>query len=321
MTRRHTFLKVGLVAAATTALALAVTVPVSAHTGLLFTVSSPDGSTSTFASISTANAAVTPIGGALPGASGVEIFGETAYAVLDDGQFVTWDHNTGALLTSVPLTISDEFELDSVYGLDTTTDGTVLAYASVSYLNDEEVVVEEQWVSSIDVATGAITPLVEVTDVNPYLDSIATNPVTGITYSFIDENDGLPQYVTLDLAAGTHSERVELPGIADALGGGYFGGADFDPSGTLWFYYFSVGADASSAVLASTTGEFGAASGAVVSGPIENIDSVNLAYDPYVAAAPALANTGVDASALGLGALALFGAGAIALLVVRRRTV
>jgi LPXTG-motif cell wall-anchored protein len=274
MTRRHSFLKVGLVAAATTALALTVTVPVSAHTGSLFTVAASGDTTETFASISSTNAAVSPIGGAIPGAGGVEIFNETAYAIFEDGHLVTWDHNTGAILTSVPLSI-EGYDSFGVFALDTTTDGTLLTYARVTYTEDDALITEE-WVASLDPATGVLTPRVEVTDVDPFLDSLATNPVTGVTYSFVDIDDGVPQYVTIDLAAAS--------------------------------------------VLASSTGEFGASAGAVAVGTVSDVSTVNLAYDPFVAAAPALADTGVDASAVALGALALLGAGAVALLVVRRRT-
>lgn len=317
MSPRRTFLKVGLASAAAAALAVAVAVPVSAHTGALFTVEYND--TYTFATISGSDASVAPIGAPLPtSVDGIEIFDEVGYALVD-GSIATWDHTTGVLGTPVALVAAPGYTLFSLGSeLDATNDGTLLTYALL--LADETGdILTVPWVVSIDPTTGVVTPEVDVTAVTPYTDAIATHPVTGVTYAFIDTNNG-PEYATLDLETGTLGARTALTGIAAALGAfGYFGGADFDASGTLWFYYY--GDDET--ILASTTGEFGPGVGAVSSGAVSNAASINLATDPggaAPAAAPALPATGIEIGGALALVVGLLGAGTLALITVRRRT-
>lgn len=320
MSRSQTFLKLGLVAAATTALALAATAPVSAHTGSLFTFVQD----SQFATVGAADASLTPLGPVQSfGTSGLDILGDTAYALnarySTTNTLYTWNHSTGEVISSTELTDAPGYNFNSgVWGLDVKSDGTILAFAEQMTGNDDYGV----WVVSIS-TDGVVTPRVELNDLafsGLAMNAIATDPTDGATYVFLYNSDGSPQYVSVDLTLGTHSALVALAATRTALGDGSIAGADFDPSGTLWFYYGAFDADT---VLASSTGEFGASMGAVVSGSAGTAEAANLAYDPAAAvipAAPQLPSTGVDAAALVMGAIALFGAGAIALLILRRRT-
>lgn len=294
--------------------------PVGAHTGSLFTVTD-EGS---FATISGADASVAPLSPSNLGdysVNGIEIFNEVGYVLLtqsDDTDtnylVATWDHSTGALGTPVQLVGELDVTLNSVYGLDTTNDGTLLAFADVTVL-EGEFPINYTWVVSIDPATGLVTGLVDITGATPYEDSLATDPTTGITYAFVDEDLGLPQYLQLDLAAGTFTGPTDLDEIQATLGDGYIYGADFDTAGTLWFYY--NGFDEDNDGLSYTTGPFSeTVEGVFVGEPNVSVNEVNLAYDPYVA--PQLAATGLPLLPLALAGAGLLGLGGLAFASRRR---
>lgn len=323
MSRSKNLLKLGLVAVATTALALSATVSVSAHTGSLFTVvDGPDGGSS-FATVSGTDASLTAFGEIFDvTVRGIEISGEDGYALLDTEipSIVPWNHTSGAFGTPVDLTAIDGFSIfGDVRELDTTADGTILAFAMLQS-DAGGGILTVQWVVSIDPATGVVTPEVSLFDTGQHFDSLAT--FGGTTYAFVTQ--GEPRFITLDLGTGAHGALSSLTGITSALGVGEFaGGADFDTNGTLWFFYNTIEAR----LLASTTGAFGPTVGAVVSGALsDSAQTFNLAYDvgdaPIAgpAAAPVLPHTGVDAFALAGGAVALFAAGLVVLFIVRRRT-
>ena len=258
-------------------------------------------------------------------ALGLEIVDETGYVLLGEsgdapgptlGWIATWDHTTGVTGALVPIVSGVGVTLQDLYALDATPDGTLIAYAAVSVL-DVEFPVDYEWIVSIDPTTGALAKLVDITGATSYVDSISTDPTTGVTYVWVDEDDGLPQYIVADLDAGTYGPTIDMVGVNDDLGGGFMYGADFDTSGTLWFYYPS-----DTNVLASLTGSPSASVGAVSSGIYAGtVSDINLAYDPYVAPKAVLAETGSPVAGILAGGLALLGAGVLVHAVSRRRAV
>ena len=344
LSRTSTRIAVGALIA--TGFAVAVASPISAHTGELFTVTfTVDGTPadSRFATISGTDASLTALAGGPSAArysSGVEIADEVAYAILgveddDDDeeppQLLVWDHNTGAVIstTDITLDLAGAFLLDA-YALDTSPSGTLLAFGDLQ-IGNGEFPTFSSWVLEIDPTTGIATPVVDLAGLEPgqiidlrlYLDSIATNPVTGETYIFYDYNQDEQFAALLNLTAGSYGPEITLTQIVDDLNLGYFGGADFDTAGTLWFLYQADGEvdGPGFSGLASATGAITPELSAVSSGAASA--SQNLAYDPYVAPAPVLAATGTEVSAVGVTrsavALAALG-GALLFMSTRRRS-
>ena len=345
MRARKAFTHVGLAIAGAAVLSVAVVAPAGAHTDSLFTaVYLPDGNINTgqFATISKTDASLTPFGADVPADvrfNAIEIYDETGYAVgTQDGVYpviVTWDHSTGTTGTPIVVHMPQEGTVYRIWGLDTVVngdlpDGTLLVRAEVR--DDEDNA--SQWVGSVDPVTGVFTPLVELSGqgVPLYVDSLATDPTTGITYALADESDGMPQFLTLDLVAGTWTGPIDLTEIAESLGEGFMWGTDFDASGSLWFYYNVFETDADP--LARTVGAFGADVSAVSSGLIPFADGTTLlvgalTVDPAGTtppadpepAAPTLPATGTSADVGMLGAVVLLVFGTIAVVIARRRSV
>jgi hypothetical protein len=233
----------------------------------------------------------------------------------------TWDHNTGTISTPVPITQAiAEFPTKYVYAADTLADGTLIAFLTLAGEGGDL-----EYVVSIDPSTGVATELVDLTGVSDFLDSLATDPTTGTTYAFVDENDGMPQYLVLDLVGGTYSGPTDLTGFNSAFGDGFVNGADFDSAGTLWFYYRVLGESDSVeyTLLAASSGAFSAVVGAdfVGGGAVSTgLDTVNLTIGPAVMK-PALAATGLDIAGVATGAAVMLAAGLGVLLVTRRRAI
>ncbi|MGX5682390.1 hypothetical protein [Schumannella luteola] len=296
--------------------------PVGAHTGSLFTID--DETTTNFATISGTDASVASFGPAIPdnySVEGIEIFNEVGYVLLseeidDDTEvtyIATWDHSTGALGTLVELVGGVNVSVNEVYGLDTTNDGTILAFAEVTVI-EGEFPIDHEWVVSINPTTGEVTEVVDITGVTPYKDSLATDPTTGITYAFVDTDDGMPQFLQLDLVAGTYTGPTDLDELQATVGPGYVYGADFDTAGTLWFYYSGFEGNGG---LSYTTGPFSeTVEGVTVGDPSVDVDEINLAYDPYVA--PQLAATGLPLLPLAVAGAGLLGLGGLAFASRRR---
>lgn len=220
----------------------------------------------------------------------------------------TWNISTGAVLTAVPLT--SDIDLEDVYALDTRLDGVLIAYA---YFDDDEA---DQWIVSINHVTGAVTRLVDLSDIDDgrLFEGLATNPVDGITYALADYDNGIPAASPVNFATATVGDSVSYPEIADSLGSGWFSEGDFDASGVLWFTYsggvsrtdapFEVGVDA------TELGE-----------PDIRSKAITIGSGTAPAAAPELADTGaaVDAVPMAAAGLALFALGGV-LMVARRRS-
>lgn len=328
---RRAAARLTLAGIAAVALSAAVALPATGHTGHLFTALIPaDSSNGQFGTIDPVTGVISSVGSPQASAlQGIEIVAETGYAITatsGDGPttyaIATWDHTTGVITGSVPIALPVAGFVDSVEGLDSLPDGTLIAYLYAD-IESGEFDVPEIWVVSINPATGMTTFLVEITaldDEEFYTDSLATDPTTGITYGFIDYDDGDPLVITLDLVGGTYSGPVLLSGLQNEFGDGYVGGADYDTAGTLWFYYVIFGGEEEDNVdvLASTSGPIDelTVSETVSAELTQNAHLQNLAYDPYV---PQLAATGFPVLAVGVGAAALLGAGAIAMFSRRRR--
>ncbi len=304
------------VAVVALALTVSTSLPAGAHSGLLYTVTGGDvpPADARFATLDPSTSALTPLaGGPSPTtyASGIEISSEGGFAVVSDfnssegPRLVSWNHDTGATGASLPITLDIPETIVHVFALDTSPSGALLAFAALRI--GGEFGTEEIWVVEIDPATGAATRLIDLTPLDEaasqnsdevFFDSIATHPISGATYMFLDYDDGDPMASLLDLEAGTYSEPYRLSGIDDSLGNGWVSGADFDPAGTLWFLYPQTG----DVTLASTTGDFSEAVGAVSSGSALGSNPINLTYDP--AAPPQLADTGAEVPALVIAAIA-----------------
>ena len=324
MTARMTVLsRLGAGAATIAVFGLLGIAPAGAAAGdTLYTVVAPKTGPYSVSTINPDTLVATPLGAAADvnlSVESVELFGDTGYALgrelteTDDviEVVMTFDHNTGAILTVVPL---DEAFIEAGFkqlrGLDTLADGTLIAVAQFDGVNSPSFVV------SINPATGLLTELVDVTGAADFFDSVATDPTTGITYVFVDEDNGDPEFLVVDLDAGTYTGPATLTGIQDSFGDGFVSGADFNSAGSLWFYYRSDGL-----LLAATSGPFSAtvgadfAGGGLVSGDIAD---QALAVGPPVAV-PALAATGVNIVAIGAGAAALLAAGMLGMVIARRR--
>ena len=172
------------------ALSVAAAVPATSHTGFLFTVSEIANPLRQIGTINASTALISPLESTASGLfTGIEIVGETGYASYaannDTAPFAiaTWDHTTGALISSVPVVLDVPGDVLNLQGLDSLPDGTLLAYVWAD-IQHGEFWETEYWVASIDPGTGMATLLVEITDLatgNLYTDSLATDPTTGAT--------------------------------------------------------------------------------------------------------------------------------------------
>jgi hypothetical protein len=314
------------------ALALVGTAPASAHSGNFFVNAYfEDLDAGGFGTISTTDAALTPLPElADEPVSAIEIYDEKAWALDNEGQFndtlLRWDHTTGAFTGSAPITLDPAFDDDAsiffVTGLDTTkgstgvSDGTILTLALINF-GDE--INQSTWLSSLDGQTGILTPLVDLVEIAPVqdqlsFDSLATDPATGVTYVFLNYGDGLPYFVTVDIATDDVSAPVALPAVAEVGGDGYIAGADFNDTGVLYFFYVEF---STTQIFAKLDGAPSTSAVVTEIGPAVPLSPGALAYDP----APKLADTGVNLVNPAIAALALLGLGAAVVIVSRRRAV
>ncbi|MGX5680974.1 hypothetical protein [Schumannella luteola] len=320
MTRtRLTVVGTVLVAGALVALPSAA----SGHTDSLFTWGYTTGESSAFLTMSKADAALAPLA-VLPDSvehvSGVEVCGESAYA-LDDGSgtLLTWDHATGELLSSVP--ISDGYE--SFGDLDTLADCTILTTAWGES--------ENSWVLlSLDAATGEATleiALVQVTDPEGYYTGVATSP-DGKTYTF-GVADGGPFSSEVNVGTGIQEVPLYMAGLWGAADNGemFTSGIDYDASGALWFVQgidaeetlyltvFAPGADINDSA--------GTRVGVIPYGapaPFVDLRSTPLAADGAPAPSPQLAATGAETPAGALLAAVILALVGLLLVLRHRRT-
>ena len=178
--------------------------------------------------------------------TGMEICDENGYAVgyLEGDAFVLgWNHSTGevsdgpTLLTADPTfwAGSDQVTVTQIVELDTTADCTLLSIAEFEIVADQDTYTV--WaVSTVDPETGLTEQVVVIPPFTQDLNytSVATDPLTGITYLFLEVENDLA-FVVLDLAGGTMSSLSGLNGVTGHFSSdGFPQGADFDAAGTLW---------------------------------------------------------------------------------------
>lgn len=289
-----------------------------------------------FATTSKADASITPLAentiDIAQEVHGVEICNEVGYAIdtaeAEDPTILTWDHNTGAILTGpIAITLDSDEKVVYVVELDTLADCSVI---TIAYVVGEET--EYPAILKVDPATGAAEVLLDLPEIDSEDDSytgLAT--FAGTTYLFLDI-DGLP-YVSTVTFGDSISEPAQLEGLSNFFeSSGFTAGVDFDPTGVLWLttgvdeeqlYHlvsFAPGVDVASAT-PTDVGVLPYFSGGTEEAPYFINAPIPLAADGAVAAAPApqLAATGSEAPfGIAAGALALLVAGG-AVLVLRRR--
>ena len=250
--------RVALAGIAATALGLVAAAPASAHTNNLYTFLG-NVDPQTFATMDRASGAVSALGtpSSVPvdEVLGAEVFDEVGTAVAADADadgfsVLGWNHSTGAVDVPVALFVTGETgptQVLAISGLDTRLDGTLLTYAIYEeQISGGEFPTFEQFgvIATLDRGTGELTPIIDLTEYGLNGDdenwisfeSIATDPSTGTTYGFMTSfEDRTPYFITLDIAAGTHSEPTLFAG--SGFESGFIAGADFDGDGTLYFIY------------------------------------------------------------------------------------
>ncbi len=285
--------------------------------------------------VSDTDATIAPLPELLPNTidfAGIEIVDGVGYAVGRDNvgtaSVFRWDVATGKLINTFEVTTTLG-EIDEIGTLTATQndaelpDGTLVTLAIIDIPEDGS----EAWVGSLDPVTGVFTPLVNLSVLFDapgqfYVDSLASDPISGLTYAFSDTDSGDPSVIVLDLNNDSYLGPDLLTGILDSIDPRYVAGADFDSDGILWFYVFD-----SQNALARTTGAFAADVTATIvglssepgpgGGRGQNIDTLAIGPAP----APVLAATGAGApiEQLLLGGVALLALGGVVLAVTRRR--
>lgn len=323
------------IALSVTAIAAAVTLALmptaaSGHTDNLFTWAESGEEFTGFATTSRTDATLTPLGEDvdLEFVSGMEICDEVGYAVgpqIEEPPFVvTWNHDTGALLTEPVSLWIEEGDVGEVAELDTLADCTLLAIAFFEAGATTAALVV------IDPATGELTVVVDLSGLALRPSGIATD-AAGVTYLFASDYGSDATVAVVDLDAGTLGPFAELAGmVAYYEGGGPTYGVDFDGSGVMWMI---IGADAQELYrLTSFAAEADLATATPVDSGYYPFEDELVANPPFAltaegssvtpppAPAPQLAATGTELPAgvvLAAGILLLAGA---ALVLTRRRS-
>jgi len=307
--------------------------PANAAVPVLYTYL--DNSPHSYATMSAVDGAVTPLP-TTPVSDPNEIVGEeltdgvgTAIgSVGDPAEYFVYDWNatTGAADAGVPAFVSgaDEGSL-YVSGLDTRNDGTLIVYVEYTTTSGGEfpTVTQHAAVATLDRTTGEITPVI---DVMPFIEigfrgiSLATDPTTGESYLFWDQDESNDSFFSaLDFV----TPGLDLPSTFEGtgFGDGFFQGADFDASGTLWFIYGNNDREMYELSTLGSPATWTTDARTVVADAASN-------YTPYplselalaTAPQPALANTGAGfpAAWLAIGTVAVLG-GVVAVVTVSRR--
>ena len=247
MTLKSVAMKTGLATIALTAMGLVAAAPASAHTNNMYTYVDYNSMSQQagFATYGKSDAVVTPLPTTFVSdpdeVHGIEVANEQGTAILEandgDDYVLTWNHTTGERGLPISVYLPDEPFL-SFTGLDTLNNGTTITI--VEYEDQVGVV----WaIGSVNSGTGEILPLVDISEVvfveseafyTP--SSLATDPVTGLTYVFLTDPAGDPHFLEVNVAAGTVGEPTSFDGAYFVQG--VILGADFDGgNGSLYFNY------------------------------------------------------------------------------------
>lgn len=258
MTFKSVAVKTGIAAIALTSLGLVAAVPASAHTNNMYTLVAWHGEAETigFATYSKTDGTAAFIGETYPSQmmyiAGIEIANEkgTVLGHAGDSDYVQeWDHKTGATSSeAVPLSLNipgeerDYFYQEYV-GLDTLNDGTTVTV--IGYETDvAEGQVEKHFaIASVNSTNGQLTPLVDITLAIMNGDavlvyeptSLATDPTTGLTYVFLEDQERKARFLEVDVAAGTVSTSTLFGGPFYVEGA--IDAADFEVDGTMFVNY------------------------------------------------------------------------------------
>jgi len=289
-----------------------------------------------YSTMSATTGAVTPLP-TLPTNPPDEVVGEeltngvgTAIGVFsgDPSEFFIYDWNatTGASNAGVPAFVAgaDEGSL-VISGLDTRNDGTLITYAEYTTTGGGEfpTTSHHSVIATVNRDTGELLPVIGLDDLydSDYIvNSLATDPLTGISYVFMEqEGNNLAFWVELDF----DTQTFDIPGTFDGAGfeSGFFQGADFDASGTLWFIYGNNDREMYELSTLGSPATWATDARTVVADAASN-------YAPYplselaltTAPAPALAETGAEfpVALLALGSVAVI-AGVVTVVTVSRR--
>lgn len=328
MNRKNFAARTLIAGVAVTAMSLLAATPASAHTNNLFTYLSFDPAVHGPATLDRTSGVVTSLGTESVNTDffevvGLEVANEVGHGIAttsddsDDAEFFGfgWDHSTGVETVPVPLYVDgaatgDDHYLD-VSGLDTLADGTSIA----SIIWDEYVLEVEipiltsfAAIASVNWETGELTPLIDTTDLTIegeyFIWSLATDPIGGGTYGFLEGDDNLSRFVPFNFSDNSHGAVTVFGGAG--FESGFFQGADFDADGTLNFLYGNnereefelsqLGAPSTWATAARTVGPDAASN-------FPGLDTYPLSYLALTAeSAPALAETGAEFPALWLAA-------------------
>ena len=246
MTRTQLALRAGIASVALTALGLVAAAPAAAHTNNMYTFISfgtevDDG----FATIGKTDGVAMPLPtptGIGYEIRGIEVASEKGVAIgyNENTAVFEWNHTTGEIGPAIAVYLpSEDYDFGGFSGLDTLNDGRTVTILEF----DTEDASDQVWIATVNPGTSELIPVADISDVivvdGIYVyeyDSLATDPATGITYVFI-QNDASnePFYLVVDVAAGTHGEPTLFQG--DGFEDGEFRGADFDADGSLYFIY------------------------------------------------------------------------------------
>lgn len=238
----------------------------------------------------------------------------------------TWNSTTGASDsgTGLFLTGADEGSL-LVSGLDTRNDGTLITYVEYTTTSGGEfpTTTPHAAVATLNRATGELIPVI---DVFPFVEigfvgiSLATDPTTGVSYLFFGQDEGDDSfYSALDFV----TFGLDLPSIFEGtgFGNGFFQGADFDASGTLWFIYGNNEREAYELSTLGSPDTWFSDARTYVADSASNYDSYPLSTLALTTAPkPALADTGAEfpVALLAVGTVAVLG-GVVAVVTVSRK--
>lgn len=274
-----------------------------------------------------------------------EIVGESGWAVArsaDVGYALQgWDVTSGAFLSTTPITIGASpllfppgpagYEQVTVFGLDS-VGGVLQTGVCLATINADESTEAGCFLGTLG-TDGLFTATVDL-DPEDLLEtiptSIATDPISGTTYVFLENGDGYAS--ALVVSGGVVVDWIDLVGLEAAVQSPNFPlGADFDSAGALWIVfginnleeYHLYSYPAGSSIETTEPADIGVLDYGTA---LNFVTSAALTVgDPTAPPAPVLPGTGsagTDATAVAIGAIggAMLVGGAIALAATRRRT-
>ncbi len=265
--------------------------------------------------------------------SGIEVNGEKGTALIG-ADVRTWNHTSGDIESSVAtfVSVAGAFSanLNFFTGLDTLNDGTTVTLLGYDVqATDGGSFTDHYAIASVDAVTGALVPIVDLTEILkvegvPTYDfnSLATDPRTGITYVFLEDDPGSCYFLAVDVAAQSIGTVTEFDGVYFVEG--LIEGADFDADGTLFFNYENDDGegDLELLMLTAAPSAWATAEPTYISSAPAELGDVFIAARALTIEQPALAATGSElpiAAIVFLGSFAVL-AGGVTVAIARRRS-